>query len=592
MAPQAALGTCRLIRARGGSRETEAQDPPQPAVTTAWPTPTQSFLFPVWWGERLQLWEGAGGRDGCYDHPWLNPTLTSMVRQQAASQPWGPWPVPSCALLPQEHPEEGRASIYRSVIINTSKEMMCFSDFPIPDHFPNYMHNSKIMEYFRMYAQRFDLLRHIRFRTSVCHVAKCPNFAATGQWEVVTESEGKQEAAVFDAVLVCTGHHTEAHLPLSTFPGLEKFEGWYLHSRDYKSPQSFLGKRVVVVGTGNSGIDIAVELSHAAKQVFLSTKRGTWVMHRVADGGYPFDFTYINRFLQLLRSLLPHNVSSFFMERKLNARFDHALYGLQPQHRIFDQHPTINDDLPNRIISGTVLVKPNIQEFTETSAVFVDGTKEDIDAVVFATGYSFSFPFLEGCVQVVENQIPLYKFMFPPDLEKPTLAFIGLIQPLGAIMPVSELQCRWATRVFKGLQDLPPSADMLADIAQAKEEMAKRYVKSQRHTIQVDYIPYMDELACQVGVKPNLLALFLTDPKLALEVAFGPCTPYQYRLRGPGKWSGAREAILTQRQRVVRPLQTRTGARPARSSTVPHIFKVFFSIGLIAATAVYISLSP
>ena len=121
---------------------------------------------------------------------------------------------------------------------------------------------------------------------------------------------------------------------------------------------------------------------------------------------------------------------------------------------------------------------------------------------------------------------------------------------------------------------------------------ARRYVKSQRHTIQVDYIPYMDELACQVGVKPSLLTLFLTDPKLALEVTFGPCTPYQYRLRGPGAWPGAREAILTQRQRIIKPLQTRAGDRPARSSTVPHIFKVFFSIGLIAATLVYVLLSP
>ncbi|XP_065698040.2 flavin-containing monooxygenase 5-like isoform X2 [Patagioenas fasciata] len=492
----------------------------------------------------------------------------------------------------EEHSEEGRASIYRSVIINTSKEMMCFSDFPIPEDFPNYMHNSKIMEYFRMYAQHFHLLRHIRFRTSVCRVSKCPDFATTGQWEVVTESEGKQEAAVFDAVLVCTGHHCEAHLPLSSFPGLEKFEGWYLHSRDYKSPQSFSGKRVVVVGAGNSGVDIAVELSHTAEQVFLSTKRGTWVLHRLADGGYPFDFSYIRRSIQLLRSLVPHNVSNFFLERKLNTRFDHALYGLQPRHRIFEQHPTVNDDLPNRIISGRVLVKPNIQEFTETSAIFEDGTKEDIDTVVFATGYSFSFPFLEGCVKVVENQIPLYKFMFPPDLEKPTLAFIGFIQPLGAIMPISELQCRWATRVFKGLQHLPPPADMLADVTQTREKMAKRYVRSQRHTIQVDYIPYMDELACQVGVKPNLLALFLTDPKLALEVAFGPCTPYQYRLQGPGRWAGAREAILTQHQRIIKPLQPRAGGHPARSGTMPHIFKVIFSVGLIVATLVYVSLSP
>lgn len=118
-----------------------------------------------------------------------------------------------------------------------------------------------------------------------------------------------------------------------------------------------------------------------------------------------------------------------------------------------------------------------------------------------------------------------------------------------------------------------------------------RYVKSQRHTIQVDYIPYMDELACQVGVKPNLLTLFLTDPKLALEVAFGPCTPYQYRLRGPGKWAGAREAILTQRQRIIKPLQGNAGNRPARSRTTPRIFKVFFSIGLIVTTLVYILIS-
>uniref|UniRef100_A0A8C9F015 Flavin-containing monooxygenase n=1 Tax=Pavo cristatus TaxID=9049 RepID=A0A8C9F015_PAVCR len=492
----------------------------------------------------------------------------------------------------KEQPEEGRASIYRSVIINTSKEMMCFSDFPIPDDFPNYMHHSKIMEYFRMYARRFDLLRHIRFKTSVRRVAKRPDFATTGRWEVETESEGKQESAIFDAVLVCTGHHSDAHLPLHAFPGLDKFEGWYLHSRDYKSPQAFAEKRVIVVGTGNSGIDIAVELSHTAKQVFLSTKRGTWVMHRVAEGGYPFDFSYLSRFTQLLQSLLPLSVSNFILERKLNMRFDHALYGLFVLTRVFNQHLTINDDLPNRVISGRVRVKPNIKEFTETSAIFEDGTKEDVDSVVFATGYSFSFPFLEDSVKVVENQVPLYKFMFPADLKKPTLAFIGYIQPLGAIMPISEMQSRWATRVFKGLQKLPPTSTMLADIAQTKEKIAKRYVASRRHTIQVDYIPYMDELACQLGVKPNLPMLFLTDPKLALEVLLGPCTPYQYRLQGPGAWEGAREAILTQQQRVDLPLRGTAGHPVPRCSSVPHIFKVFFSLGLIVATLIYVSLSP
>ncbi|XP_025944981.1 dimethylaniline monooxygenase [N-oxide-forming] 5-like isoform X3 [Apteryx rowi] len=323
-------------------------------------------------------------------------------------------------------------------------------------------------------------------------------------------------------------------------------------------------------------------------QVFLSTRRGAWILNRVGDQGYPIDVILTTRMKNILSKLLTPSMVSDWSEKRLNARFDHSHYGLKPKHRILHQHPTVNDDLPNRIISGRVRVKPNIQEFTATAAIFEDGTKEDIDAVVFATGYSFSFPFLEDCVTVVENQISLYKFMFPVHLEKPTLAFIGLIQPLGAIMPISELQCRWATRVFKGLNKLPPRRDMEADINQKKEEMAKRYVRSQRHTIQVDYIPYMDELACQLGVKPNLLMLFLTDPRLATEVLLGPCTPYQYRLQGPGRWAGARQAILTQQERIVKPLRTRQVDEGTSSFSVPLLAKLFGAVAVFAILFTYL----
>ncbi|XP_037763604.1 flavin-containing monooxygenase 5 isoform X1 [Chelonia mydas] len=487
----------------------------------------------------------------------------------------------------EENPEEGRASIYKSVIINTSKEMMCFSDFPIPADFPNYMHHSKVMEYFRMYAEHFNLLKYIRFKTTVVSVTKSPDFSTTGQWDVVTETEGKQESAIFDGVMVCTGHHTNAHLPLDSFPGIEKFRGRYFHSRDYKKPQEFSGKRVIVIGIGNSGTDLAVELSHTAAQVFLSTKRGAWILGRIGEEGYPLDTIYLTRYMEFLMRIVPLSLLNYFAEKKLNAKFNHAIYGLQPAHRFFSQHPTFNDDLPNRIISGKVLVKPNVREFTETSAIFEDGTREeDIDVVIFATGYRFSFPFLGDCAKVVKNQVSLYKFVFPPQLEKPTLAFIGLIQALGAVMPIAELQGRWATRVFKGLNRLPSASDMLADIAQKREEMAKRYVKSQRYTIQAYYIPYMDEVACLAGVKPKLLSLFLMDPKLAMEVFFGPCTSYQYRLRRPGKWDGAREAILTQRERIIKPLKTRvlddyTGA------LVPYYLQIFLIVALVAVTFAY-----
>lgn len=137
--------------------------------------------------------------------------------------------------------------------------------------------------------------------------------------------------------------------------------------------------------------------------------------------------------------------------KKLNERFDHAKYSLQPNHSPLAQHPTVNDDLPNRIISGSVKVKPNVKKFTKTGVEFEDGTfEDDIDVVFLATGYKFGFPFLDkSVIEVENNKVELYKNMFPPALEKNTLACIGFIQPLGAIMPISEQQSRLFTRVVK-----------------------------------------------------------------------------------------------------------------------------------------------
>nr|XP_012802808.2 flavin-containing monooxygenase 5-like [Jaculus jaculus] len=204
----------------------------------------------------------------------------------------------------RKNPSEKMPSIYKSVTINTSKEMMCFSDFLIPDHFPNYMHNSKLMDYFRMYAKHFGLLKYIRFKTKVRSVRKRTDFSVSGQWDVVVEAEGKQETLVFDGILVCSGHHTDPYLPLQSFPSIKKFEGCYFHSREYKSPEDYVGKRIVVVGIGNSGVDIAMELSHVAKQVFLSTRRGSWILHRVWDNGYPMDSSLFTRFNSFLQKLL------------------------------------------------------------------------------------------------------------------------------------------------------------------------------------------------------------------------------------------------------------------------------------------------
>uniref|UniRef100_A0A8C0QMM0 Flavin-containing monooxygenase n=1 Tax=Chelonoidis abingdonii TaxID=106734 RepID=A0A8C0QMM0_CHEAB len=451
--------------------------------------------------------------------------------------------------------EAGRICVYRSVITNTSKEMMCFSDFPFPEDFPNYMNHSRLLEYFRMYAKHFSLLSYIHFKTTVHSVRKRPDFSTTGQWDVVTETDGTVESAVFDAVMVCSGHYAEPHLPLDSFPGIEnRFRGQYLHSWEYKDSASFQGKRVLVLGVGNSGGDIAVEISRVAAQVFLSTRSGTWVISRISDHGFPFDMMLTTRFHNCLENFLPSALMRWLRLKNPNLSL------------------IVNDELPSCILSGTVVVKPNVEEFMESSAVFEDGTvEENIDMVVFATGYTFSFPFLEESVRNnCRSKYTLYKYIFPPPLEKPTLAVLGLIALTGSIMAGTEVQARWVTRVFKGLNQLPPASRLMAEVAKKQQHLIKQGLSNKESKIKTSYIGYMDEIASCVGVKPNVLLLFLKDPKLALEVFFGPCTPCQYRLAGPGKWVGARNTILTQWHRAVKPLRTRVINDSSNHSLVFH----------------------
>uniref|UniRef100_F7AZ53 Flavin-containing monooxygenase n=1 Tax=Monodelphis domestica TaxID=13616 RepID=F7AZ53_MONDO len=487
-----------------------------------------------------------------------------------------------------DHAEEGRASIYQSVVTNSCKEMMCFPDFPYPDDYPNYMHNTKLQEYIKMFAKKKNLLKYIQFETLVTSIKKCANFPVTGQWDIVTERDGNQESSVFDAVLICSGHHVYPKLPVDSFPGLAKFQGNYMHSRDYKSPEAFKGKRVLVIGLGNSGSDIAVELSHTASQVFISTRSGSWLMTRVWDDGYPWDMVYITRFKTFLWNLLPNFVSDWLYVRRMNSRFKHENYGLMPSNRASRKEPLFNDELPARIICGAVSIKPNVKEFTETSAVFQDGTEfGSIDSVIFATGYGYAYPFLDdSIIKSRDNEVTLYKGIFPPPLEKPTLAVIGLVQSLGAAIPTADLQARWAAKVLTGSCTLPSCKAMMDDIDEKMGKKLKWFGQSQ--TLQTDYITYMDELASFIGTKPNILWLFLTDPKLAAEVYFGPCSPYQFRLTGPGKWDGARNAILTQWDRTVKPSRTRAVSCAQKPQHFLYLLKIFsFSVFLLAIMLAY-----
>ncbi|RWS24096.1 dimethylaniline monooxygenase [N-oxide-forming] 5-like protein, partial [Leptotrombidium deliense] len=447
----------------------------------------------------------------------------------------------------REDVTNGSASTAKTTTLNTSKEMSAFSDFPPDKHAPNYMNNRKMCHYLETYADRFDLRKYIRFNHEVISVVYNDDYEESGKWKVTTVNRQQHNTheQVFDGVLVCIGHQMKPIFPI--FPGQQKFKGKIMHSHEYKTWEGFEDKNVVIVGIGASGGDIATELSRVANDVYVSTRSGTWVIRRVWRHGMPLDVQMVRRIVNYVMSILPVSISNNILEFILNSYFNHYLYGLNPKHRVLSTHPTINDVIANCIISGTVLMRQNIKEFTENGVIF-EGSEEETecDIVVFATGYEISFPFLDASiVSVVQNKIEMFKNVFLPKLKHPhTLGFICLVQANGPVFPISEMQARWFAKLMSGKVKLPSKEKMLKSIEDETKARKARFYDSPRNTLEINFIDYMDEIASFIGVKPNLWKLMVADPSLWYALVFGPSLPYQYRLKGPNKWSGARDAIL------------------------------------------------
>lgn len=178
------------------------------------------------------------------------------------------------------------------------------------------------------------------------------------------------------------------------------------------------------------------------------------MLSRLTDRGMPLDYSVNNRFNSAVAKFLSYRRFSDIAVNSINSRFDHSFYGIQPKHNLhsFAGGATINDILPSRIASGTVVIKPDILKLTETSVQFEDGTVEDdIDLIILATGYKIGFPFLnDKSFQLTKVQeVDLYMHVFAPDVQPATIAVIGHVISNASILPIAELQCRCAVRVFK-----------------------------------------------------------------------------------------------------------------------------------------------
>lgn len=377
--------------------------------------------------------------------------------------------------------DNGMSASYASLHINTSKEKMAYSDFPMPADYPDYPHHSQVLAYFEDYVDHFGIRDHIRFQTEVQAVRR-----EGDGWRVDTESaDGAAVSDQYDAVVVANGHHwSPRHV---SFEG--HFDGETQHSHGYETAAGFEGRRVLVVGIGNSGVDISCELSRVASKVFLSTRRSAHILPKYA-WGRPID-----HYTSEAGAKLPLRIQRLFFELVLGlSRGNQELFGVaEPDHHILAAHPTISADLLNLVGHGRITMKPNLERLDGDGVQFVDGSRELVDTIIFATGYNVSFPFLKASIVAPErNEVPLFRKVVHP--EHPGLFFIGLVQPLGAIMPIAEVQSQWVSKLLSGQVALPDRAGMERGIRDDRAKMRKRYVTSDRHTIQVDFYPYLHQL--------------------------------------------------------------------------------------------------
>ncbi|PJZ71564.1 monooxygenase [Leptospira perolatii] len=378
--------------------------------------------------------------------------------------------------------DNGMSNIYKSLHINTHRERMEYSDYPMPHWYPDYPNHEPIQKYFLDYVNHFGIRKNIKFKTGVAGVTPQED----GTFLVSTD---KGDSKFYDAVIVANGHHWSPRWPKPEFPG--KFHGKIMHSHDYVDPEhpiNLVGKKVVILGIGNSAMDISVELCRpgVAQKVFLSSRRGAWIIPNYLFGK-PLDKSS-NKLPPGTPLWIKRLLFSILLRIGVGKMEDFGLP--KPDHRIGEAHPTVSQDILVRFGRGDIKYKPVIQEYKENRIRFSDGTEEEADAVIYCTGYDVKFPFFQpNFIDVIENHLPLFHRTILPKI--PNLFFVGLYQPLGAVMPLAEFQGKWISEYLTGNYSFPSIAEMERHIKSYETKMRKRYVSSARHTMQVDFEDFL-----------------------------------------------------------------------------------------------------
>lgn len=377
---------------------------------------------------------------------------------------------------------------YRSLHLNTSRKITAFSDVPMPSDYPLYPRHDQVRDYLVGYAEAHDLFKHMEFDTEVLSVSR----RRDSTWKVLTvdRSTGLEGRRTFSHVIVATGHQWDPVRPDPKIPGSDSFTGAQLHTFDYSTPFEHMDKRVAVVGFGNSAADLSVELSRLAKRTILSFRRSLHVVPK-ALAGIPLDEIATTRWWSRMTLAEQQRLIMTLLRLVRGKLTDFGVP--KPDHKLFTRPITISDELLSRIGHGDIVVKPAIERFDGSTVWFTDGTSEEVDAVVYCTGYHISFPFLpEECAFTSTGRVGLYRRVVAP--RHSGLYFAGLLKPLGSITRLVEMQSKWIADLIQGRVVLPPVDAMEAEVEEHLSATASQYGTTAQDSIQVDVTPYLDVL--------------------------------------------------------------------------------------------------
>jgi hypothetical protein len=364
-------------------------------------------------------------------------------------------------------PAGGGSCAYASLYPNTSKTVMQFPSYPMPEDYPHYPHHTAVARYFDDFVDHHGFRDRIQFETEVTSVAP----AAGGGWEV-TLGDGTTHR--YRAVAVASGgRHAEP-----VYAELEgEFAGRQLHSFEYDGPADFEGKRVVVLGLGATSADIATELSLLASATYLSVRTGHYVVPKLIEGR-PIDV--MSPFMKRL-SVEQRRPLLTFLLKFVNGHPTN--FGLPAPPYKPGQGPLIaTTDLLPAIAHGRVVPKPVVTAVDGSTVRFGDGTEVEADAIVHCTGYRIGFPFIDrSLVAGGDDAPPLYRLVVAPELDG--LYFIGLLHSMMSLMPLAEAQSEWVAEVLEGSVRLPPREQMWSEIRRERRRQDKRFYDSSGHLL-------------------------------------------------------------------------------------------------------------